>query len=493
MPDYNQAVANVVKGLAEQNFNQYANTHGVPVAYNPDLQRLTVNNVPVDISKSGLQVQDGKLMGTEDVYKNLLAPFASQGQGTMDQTPYQTPEYIKQFIKDTMAQQTAQFEYNIDESPEAQLAKQQLQDSIAEMTGKRGFLYGSAQQSLVDTEFNKLAPMFEEAAYQRNQDYLNRQMAMVNTVMQWDQIQASNTRDNNQLLRMKSDYIMKLDQRDLELFKTMLNQRRFELELSLDEQKFEMEKKSAEYEIAWKKMDELGYADNETAILLGINPGTEAGWIRKMLAEAQSQMSLMNQKHKNDMEKLNLNKNIEMELIAERSRIQTESQARLMETEYSFDLAMADVRETHRRENEAIAEREREIAEAAAKREAEQRSRVSAQNAAKKTNMTIDYNQGKGMLKGQFSKYIKYGVIQEGQKRAATNYLYELYKNGMISNPTYNRLMAEYRLPDYTGGSTVSDSRAFLKQSTYSPMGGAKTFQPLTMDDRAKLISRGGY
>lgn len=471
MADYNEAVANVVQQISEQSFNQYANTQGVPVAYNPDIQRLTVNGVPVDMDKSGLQNREGQLVGTEQVYQNLLAPFQSQGQGAMDQTPYSTPEYIKQYIKDTMAQQTKQFTYNIDEAPEAIAAREQLQQSIAEMAGKRGFLYGTSQQSIVDAEFNKLAPMFEDNAYRKNEDYLNRQMAMVNTVMQWDQMQAQRNKDNNQLLRMKSDYIMKLDQRDLELFKTMLDQRRFEMGISLQEQKLEMQKKDMEYEAAWKKINALGYADNETALLLGIDPGTEAGWVKKMLAEAQSQMSLMAEKHRLDLEKLELNKKVELELIAEKSRIQTESTMRLMSTEYSFNLAMTDVKETHRRENEAIAEakraKEQAAREAEAKRVAEINAKAKYEKEVKTTEMQLDYSWGLKSFKAEMSGKIKGGLISDQDGRAAINYLHELYKDGKISNPTYNRIKAEYRLPAYTG-STKSDMQAML--DNYDPV-----------------------
>lgn len=445
---YEQLLSNLSQGFAGQNFPAYAAQQGMAVNYNPELNRLTINNIPVDLNKSGLTLQEGQLMGSEDAYNRLMAPFIDQTGGLMDLEPYTTPDYIKQFINDMVQQQLAPYNYNIDEDPSAIAAKEQLEQSMASMAAKRGFLYSSAQQDIVAQQFEKIAPAFEEQAYQRHQDFLNRQLQLANVIMQWDQLQANNAKNERELFKMKSEFIMALDAREIDMFKVMLEQRRFEMEMSLEEERFEMQKKEAEMEMAWRKVNELGYADNETAIILGIDPGTEAGWVKKMIAEHQYQMGIMAQKHKYDLEMLDVNKEIEIELMKERERVQLQSQIRLMEVEYGFDVALMQQKAKHEAEMQAIEEAKRAEAERQAQLEAEEAARQAAQEEIKKTQLNTEYTWAHNQFKYRF---VQNSIVPDSMLRDATNWLHEKYKNGEISNPTYNKLMAIYGLPEYQG------------------------------------------
>jgi hypothetical protein len=449
---YQELLGNLSKGLAGQDFMSYAKNYNIPVTYNQDTNRLLVNNTPVDMQRAGLELQQGLLMGTEQNYGQLLAPFIQQTGDLLAMAPYETPDWIKTFVQSMAQQQLAPWAYNLDEDPAVIDAREQLENTMSEMAGKRGFLYGSAQQDLTQAAFNKIAPMFEETAYRRREDFLNRQLQLANTIMQWDDMQARRTASQNELTKVKADFLIQLNARDLEVFKTMLSQRRFEMELALEDQRFEMEKKEKENEIAWKKIDELGYVDNSTSVILGIPAGTVASWAKKMIAQHQYDLNISAQKHKYDLEMLLVNKKIEMELINERERVNTESQMKLMEIEYGFKTAMAEVQEKHRREVEAKRKAEAEAqakkAEEAARIEAQEKADAKFAEEKEKTELNTEYKYASSQLK---AKYVSNYIIPEKKQRAAVNFLTKLYFDGTISNPTYNRLIAEYGLPAYDG------------------------------------------
>jgi hypothetical protein len=490
--NYDQLLSNMNQGFSNQNFPAYAANQGLAVNYNPELNRLTINNVPVDLGKSGLKLQDGQLIGTEQNYQRLMQPFVEQTQGLLDLKPYTTPDYLKQFINDMVAQQLAPYQYNIAEDPAAIAAKAQLEKSMAEMAGKRGFLYGSQQQDIVAQQFEKVAPAFEEQAYQQHQDFLNRQLQLANVVMQWDQLQANNAKNERELFKMKSEFILALDARELDMFKVMLDQRRFNMEIALDEQRLEMQKKEQEMEIAWRKVNELGYADNETAIILGIDPGTEAGWVKQMIAQHQYQMSIMAQKHEYDLEMLQVNKQIEMELIKEREKVQLQSQLQLMETEYGLNMAKTKQAAQRRAEIKAIEDAKRKEAQRQAELEAQEKARQAAQEEIKKTNLDTEYAWAHSQLK---YRYVQDGIIPEQMLVPASNYLYELYSSGQISNPTYNRLMALYRIPAYF--SSLSSQDAYELKKYIESQGGymsdveAESLSTLGRISKVNLANRG--
>lgn len=448
LANYQEVLNNLSQGLSDQNFSQYASGYGVPVTYNQDVNRLLVGGKPVDIAQSGLQNKNGQLMGDETAYQQLLAPFLQQQTGeVMGTEAHVTPEYIKVFMEEMMQKQLAPWDYNLEEDPSVQAAKAQLEQSMSELAGKRGFLYGSVQQDIVQQEFSKIAPMFEEAAYQKNKDFLSRQMELAGVIMQWDDMQSSRKMKEAELIQMKADFLLKLSARDLDIFKVLLSNRRFEMELALDQQRLDMQKREFEIEKAWKSINELGYANNETAKILGIKPGTEAGWVKKMIAQHQMEMSSMAEQHKYDLKMLQVNKQIEMDLIKEQIRVTTASEIKMMEIEYGFNVAIANIQEQHRREYQAKKDAEAAAAAAKAQREADAEAKEKAEQKIKDEEEKNMYNRAKMAVKGL---YAKGGYIPENNKVGATQELYKMYSSGEITNAVYNMLIYEYSLPDYT-------------------------------------------
>ncbi len=439
--DYQEFLGGLNQGFAGQSLQSYAQNYSVPVTFNPETNRLLINGVPVNIGNTNLEYKNNELFGTELDYQQLLQPFVNQ-QGivsdTMNYQSYQTPDYIKQYMSEMLERQSQQFSYSFDDDPNVIAAREQLESSISQMAGKRGFIYGSEQQNIVSQQMQKLYPQFEQAAYQREQDFLNRQMALSGVLMQWDQSQANNSMSDWQLLQAKSDFILKLNARDLNVFKAMMEQRRWEMDYQLDERRIRMQETQQKLDTAYKKMDTLGYADKEVSILLGVPVGSKAAWVKKMIAEQNSELAIMKKKFEYDIKMQKVNAQIEKELVAQREKVSLASQLRLMQQEYGYKTKLAEQQEAYRR-----------LAEAKAQAAAEQRAREEA--VIKQKNQALDtmYNLTKAHMLDQFTVSGHKTVITGERRTAAINWLYEKMKAGEITREVYNRLKAEYGLPDY--------------------------------------------
>jgi hypothetical protein len=451
---YSEFLTNLNSNISNQSFNQYATSYGIPVVYNPETQSLIVNNTPVNMANSGLQLQDNQLYGSEDAYNDMLRPFLGTQQGVgqqiMSQQAHQTPDYIKQFMQEMFERQQQPFSYDFEDDPLVALAREQVESSMAEMAAKRGFLFGSAERDIVGAQMQGLYQQFEDAAYAKEQDFLNRQMKLAGVVMQWDTMQAERKMQASELLNTKAEFIMKLQRRDLDVFKMMLNQRRFEMEMLLDEQRLEMAKKDADLNNAYRKMETLGYADKEVALLLGIPQGTRAQWVQKLMAQKSNDLATMKQKHANDMAMLALNKKIEKELLAEKDRLHVASSLRLMKDEYAYKSALAEVSERHRRILQAKAEAEArakaEAAERARAAESERRAREKAEKASLDEMYKVEYNRTLNQFKYRF---VKNSIVPDSKLKAASEWLFNEYADGKISKETFNRIKATYGLPTY--------------------------------------------
>lgn len=448
-----------------QNLQTYAEQHNVPIVYNPDVNTLLINDVPINMNNTKLKTINGQLVADEVEYQRILAPFIDQGTSDemLNFQPYQTPDHIKQFMQDMIDRQQQPFEYSFDDDPSVIEARKQLEQSMAEMAGKRGFLYGQEQQDIVSEKMRQLMPQFEDAAYQREQDFLNRQMQLSGIIMQWDQIQANRKMTDFELLGAKADFVNTLSSRELNIMKTLLEQRRFDMEMELEVQQQEMKEKEIKLTQAWKKMDVLGYADNEVSILLGVPVGTQATWIKKYIMEQEQKLSMLKERHQYDIKMMNMNKEIEKDLINEREKVNLASAIEMMKLEYS-----------HKKE---ITKIEHDYAQAQ-KRISAARSRASAaasqSSKDRATQLNIDWKINSGKFK---EKFVSNNYVADSMKQDAINWMFAQMKAGTMSRETYNRLKAEYRLPDYSPGPTFT-MPAYYENMTQSQQ---VMFEPLAV------------
>lgn len=83
--------------------------------------------------------------------------------------------------------------------------------------------------------------------------------------------------DSFNILQTKANYISTLSQQEFEVFKNLRQQMQDEKLYAMEEEKFSYQKKQDSINNAFKKIDYVGYVDNETSKITGIASGTVAG------------------------------------------------------------------------------------------------------------------------------------------------------------------------------------------------------------------------
>lgn len=460
MANFQEFMGNLNQGLMEQNIVDYANQYNIPVNYSPDSNRLLVNGIPIDLTNSGLINQGGQLFGTQAQYLNALNPayqsqYAPQQQQLTDQMlgtqPYQSPEFIKNFMQQMMARQQQPFTYDSATDPSMQAARTQLMQSVSEMAGKRGFLFEQPQKDIVSQQVERLTPQFEELAYQKEQDFLNRQLKLADVIMQWDQMQANRAMDDVELIKMKADFMMKMDQRDFEHFVVQLKQRRSQMEFTLQQQRLDMDRKKMEAEIAYKKVDYLGYVDNESSAILGIEPGTEARWIKEMEMKNKMEFQKMDQQYKYSLQMLEVNKQAEIAIEKAKARLDLESNLYLMKKQYYYDVEKQARKSEMEREIYRIRQAQEEARRKAAEAKAKAAAEKKAKEQAAKDQAQVEYTYVHNLFK---SKFVKNGVLKSNlseydkdyytsAERDAAEFLAEMKSNG-VSDAVINKIQGMY-------------------------------------------------
>ena len=300
----------------QQTFREAMEQQGFNVGWNPETREILVNNTPINPEAYGLVLSpEGRHVGTPEQYQAIINqfkqpmtfddPYKQQQQTVLDQMnkfqQYQTPEATQQYIDDLRKQSQEQFEYDPETDRSLKIAQEEAGRRIREEAGKRGMLYSDRTASQMAQEFGKLVPQYEQQAYQRAKETWNKQLEMSKVMMDWDKMQYDRNIDSFELLQSKGDYINNLSESEFQQFKWLRQEINDSKLTALEEQKIQAEEQKNIIEQAYKKMDALGYVDNEASQLLGIPVGTEVGWAKEMAIRQMHNLETMDEKLKNDI------------------------------------------------------------------------------------------------------------------------------------------------------------------------------------------------
>jgi hypothetical protein len=193
---------------------------------------------------------------------------------------------------------------------------------------------------MISQQMAKVLPQFEQIARGEHSDFLTRQMGLVDQMMKWEQIQFDRSKDQIQLLNMKMDAINKMADRDFNVFKTMMEQRNANRQIHLQQQRYELERKTQENKMALDRIEQLGYVDEDASIILGVPVGTKAKWVQQMAIEQADKLELMAKENDYNLKKAVLDSEMERNLYELKSQIDLNSQLKLqaMAYEYKKDL-----------------------------------------------------------------------------------------------------------------------------------------------------------
>jgi len=435
-----------VPATPTNDFLSYASQANVNASFNPDLGRLTVNGLPVDINTAGLTYQGGQLTGTQESYDALLSPFTNAGAKTVDvyremeeYQAYETPEEYRNLMLQLIARSNQKYQYDFDEDPGVAAAREELSRSISGLAAVHGFMYSGGTQNIIEAQLKSLTPQFEQAAYNRYKADLDQQLNFLNTLTKWDQIQYERSLDKLGLIKMKSNYILSLGEMEYRNFKLMLEQHRSQQEIELSKEKFELQRLQQDTENAFNRVNQLGYVDNKAASALGVPVGTKARWVQQLEMEYKNKVDIMAKENEYNLKFAEQQAKFEKELMAYKEEIGVAAKLKLMEREFSYQSSLADLKYVHQKELDAIAAAEKAAAEAA---EAKEKAAAEAE-----TGPTISWSDLKKQFTTKFDKD-KDGYLDADMGYGASQWIMEQVGKG-VSEKMLDQLIFTFDIPEY--------------------------------------------
>lgn len=212
---------------------------------------------------------------------------------------------------------TGDFGYDPTQDMALRMASEYAANSTLQSLAGSGVLNSSATAERVARIVSELIPQYEEKAYNRQVQYLSQLADTAQLVMNFD----------NQQFQYWQD----------------AKDREFK------EKEFEFNKQQKSLENAWKRVDELGYVDNEASTILGVKVGTLSASAREAKEQREFELEKMKEQlsieHANNVAltklKVELETQQEKELASYNNMLQTarmELQSKL-DTQKSKELA----------------------------------------------------------------------------------------------------------------------------------------------------------
>jgi hypothetical protein len=245
-----------------QNRQATSNTAPTPQAYNSNNTNTNVIDFNQIYSSYQNQYGNNNQTSTNGIKKTsigstIVTPISNintiKGQY---QSAYS--DTINSLISEMLSQMNNGFEYNPNEDEALKLTTEYAANSTMQSLAGSGVLNSSATAERVARIVSELIPQYEEKAHDRWIEYLGQLADTAQLVMNYDSQQFEQWKD--------------------------AKDREFQ------EKQFEYQKKQNELENAWKRVDELGYVDNEASKILGVAVGTLSGEAR--LAKEQREFEL---------------------------------------------------------------------------------------------------------------------------------------------------------------------------------------------------------
>ena len=289
---------------------------------------------------------------------------------------------------------TGDFGYDPAQDMALRMASEYAANSTLQSLAGSGVLNSSATAERVARIVSELIPQYEEKAYNRQIQYLSQLADTAQLVMNYD---------NQQFNYWK-------DAKDRE-FK---------------EKEFEFEKKQKELENAWKRVDELGFVDNNASTILGVRVGTLSGAARQAKEQREFELAKMRE------------------------------QAQI---EHANNIALAKLKsELSLQENKALAQYENSLKQSNMEYEYQLANKYGASSS--KSSSSSNFSTYDDIIKNRYAEYDdftkQYVVPDEQTYNELGNYLDYLNASGAITDSEFLQLSAKYS--KYNGQSNINNT-----------------------------------
>lgn len=396
--------ANNIRTLQTNNTQQQANTASTaptPQAYNAD----NTNNNVVDFNQIynsyqtafGSNSQNSNNSNTNSGIKKtsigstIVTPTNTNINTVQGQYQSAYADTINGLISEMLTQMNNGFQYNPQDDEALHVATEYAANSTLQSLAGSGVLNSSATAERVARIVSELIPQYEEKAHDRWVEYLGQLADTAQIVMNYDSQQFEYWKD--------------------------AKDREFQ------EKEFAYQKQQDALENAWKRVDELGYVDNEASTVLGVPVGTLSGEAR--LAKEQQEFELQKMR-----EQLQIQYENDKALYELRSQLDKEYAS------YEYELSNKYSSSSNSSGNNSNYERYDEII----------KNRFASQD----------------LITGQ------YLVPDEETYNELANYLDNLYASGQISQSDFLQLSAKYSKNPGISSTSITNAEPGLTQENYS-------------------------
>lgn len=292
-----------------------ASTTNVPLPSSTDLgQKAT-----------GLVDQAAGMQYEGNPYDKKVNDALAVIEGSSYESSYATD--IQKIVDSLM---NSKFEYDPTKDSLFQQANKLNQQQVYEDMARRGILASTVTADRVAQSTAEMMPQFEQQARNRYNDTIQEKYQLFNALNSLDQVAYGQYRDKIGDQFSLAEYYNKLSQQDYSkyldevdnLYKqaesyntlnvqdlTVIGQN---IDRDFDRQKIEFDKvqtdianKRNEINDAWVRVEQLGYADKESALTLGVEPGTLSASARQAKQDMEDKLKIIGVEQANRIAILN--------------------------------------------------------------------------------------------------------------------------------------------------------------------------------------------
>lgn len=340
-----------LQNRSNQSFKEYGGNDNLVTVING---KVYVNGNLISTEGTSIQVVGDEAYGTEADYKAVIdkitagytytSPYDDEIQAALqeiqDFEPYQTPQDTLDQINQLMDSAKEQFEYDPTQDSALLTAQKEAERVVRESQGAKGMLYSSGTISTAARKAGELIPTYEQKAYNRWADQKSREMNLLQTIMDWDEMQYNRNVDQLQLVKTKFDTIMSMDSKALEEFKVLLDQRNNDKQFALDQESLYLDQQQQDIDLAWKRVESLGYVDAEASVLLGVPVGTKASWAQQAALEHTYKLQEMQKENEYQKALQKSQAGIEKSLTEYKARLDEAAQLRVLAKQYEHERSL---------------------------------------------------------------------------------------------------------------------------------------------------------
>ncbi len=298
-PEITQTKQLQITGESIQPAQELQNNKQIQQAPKPQTyQNTNKSNNVIDFNQIYSSYQNSFGNGNNQGNNNYSSGIKKTSIGTTIVTPttanlnsvsgqYQSAyaDTINGIISEMLTQMKTGFQYDPLEDESLKVASEYAANSTLQSLAGSGVLNSSATAERVARIVSELIPQYEEKAHGRWIEYLGQLADTAQIVMQYDSQQFEYWKDA----------------KDRE-FKN---------------KEFEYQKQQDAIENAWKRVDELGYVDNNASTILGVKVGTLSGAAREAKEQREYELAKMREQaqieHQNNIALYKLKNQLDIE------------------------------------------------------------------------------------------------------------------------------------------------------------------------------------